>query len=82
MSKSKVCQHAKGWSQNTGLYTPFPIPDKPQDSVTMDFLLGLPRTQKVNDSILAVVDRFEKMAHFILYYKTNDATHVANMFFS
>jgi hypothetical protein len=46
LEQCKIFQNAKGKRQNTGLYQPFPIPEKPWDAISMDFVLGLPRTQK------------------------------------
>jgi hypothetical protein len=81
MDRCRICHHSKGKRQNAGLYKPLPIPERSCDAVRMNFILGMPRTQRGFDSIFVVVDRFYKMAHFISCQKTSDTTHIVNLFF-
>ena len=49
----------------SGLMQPLAIPEWKWDSISMDFVSGLPRTNKNFEAIWVIVDRLTKSAHFI-----------------
>jgi hypothetical protein len=61
-----VCQQAKVERiHSLGLLQPLSIPQGAWQDLTMYFIEGLPKSEGY-DSILVVVDRFSKYAHFFL----------------
>lgn len=61
-----TCQRVKTEHQRpAGLLQPMKIPEWKCEEVGMDFIVGLPRTQKGYDTIWVIVDRLTKVAHFL-----------------
>ncbi|WVZ85022.1 hypothetical protein U9M48_031986 [Paspalum notatum var. saurae] len=48
-----------------GMLQPLAVPAWKWEDVHMDFIVGLPRTQKGYDSIWVIIDRLTKSAHFL-----------------
>nr|GEX25864.1 RNA-directed DNA polymerase [Tanacetum cinerariifolium] len=82
IERCKICHITKTHGTNMELYTPLSIPEGPWEDVSLDFVLGLPRTQRNKDSMMVVVDRFSKMARFVPCSKTFDASQVARLYFA
>ena len=66
VSKCLMCQQVKVEHQvPSGLLNSIPIPQWKWDSISMDFVTGLPLTQRKHDFVWVIVDRLTKSAHFI-----------------
>ena len=59
-----TCQQNKvEQTRPVGLFHPLPIPEQKWESISMDFITGLPKVQG-KDCIYVVVDRLTKFVHF------------------
>jgi hypothetical protein len=59
---------------------PLPIPEWKWEVVTIDFITKLPRTVKQHDSIMVVVDKLTKVAHFIHVKTTHKETNIVEIY--
>lgn len=55
-NKCIACKQAKSTVLPHGLYTHLLVPTAPWIDIYMDFVLGLPRTRRVSDSIFVIID--------------------------
>lgn len=76
----QVCQQAKpDRNRYPGLLQPLPVPTSAWEMVSLDFVEGLPRSGQFN-SILVVVDKYSKFAHFIPLRHPFSALSVAKVY--
>ncbi|GAU35508.1 hypothetical protein TSUD_155390 [Trifolium subterraneum] len=81
VSRCIVCQQIKIEHQKpAGPLQPLEIPKWKWEHIAMDFVTGLPRNQKGEDSIWVIIDRLTKSAHFIAVKSTYKASQYAEIF--
>ena len=75
-----ICQQAKPKRvAYPGLLSPLPVPAKAWETVTMDFILGLPSSDQY-DCIMVVIDKFTKYGHFIPVKHPYTAQKISELF--
>ena len=72
--RSRTSRHAP-----FGILRPLPIPDRPWEHVSMDFVTGLPWSEG-NDAILVVVDQLSKMRHLVSCRTMIDTPTLAELY--
>ena len=78
-----VCRRIKAEHQKpAGLLQPLSIPEWKWDKIQMDFVTGLPKSQKGNDAIFVVIDQFSKVADFLPVKETITASQLATLYIS
>ncbi|CAL2270812.1 unnamed protein product [Prunus armeniaca] len=65
-----LCNTSKPSNRKLGLYLPLPVPSRTWESISIDFLGGLPKTKSRNDYLFVVVDCFSKIVILIPCKKT------------
>jgi hypothetical protein len=81
ISECVTCQQNKSeQTLLTGLLQPLPIPEQKWESISMDFITGLPKAQG-KDCIFVVVDRLTIFEHFFAISTEYNAVQVIELFF-
>ena len=81
VSECDTCQRVKASHlRSAGLLQPLSIPSWKWEDISMDFIVGLPKTSKGYDSIWVIVDRLTKSAHFLPVKTTHTAKQYAQLY--
>jgi hypothetical protein len=66
VARSDTCRCVKAVHMKTArLLQSLPIPTWKWEDISMDFIVGLPKTSKGFDSIWVIIDGLTKIAHFL-----------------
>lgn len=77
IKQCEMCQQVKYLTgKKQGVLQPLPIPTKPWQDLTMDFITGLPISSG-HTVVMVVVDRFSKQANFVALQPSCTASIVA-----
>jgi Reverse transcriptase (RNA-dependent DNA polymerase)/RNase H-like domain found in reverse transcriptase/Integrase zinc binding domain len=79
------CQKAKpARHKPRGFLRPLPVPSRPWETVTIDFITDLPPSRTYNgpawNSILVITDKFSKMAHYVPTKRKMSVTELIEVF--
>jgi hypothetical protein len=81
LAKCLECQQVKVEYQHlVGLLQPLPILEWKWETISMDFITGLPKSTKQNDAIMVMVEKLSNSAHFVPVKSTCKAIDIANIF--
>ncbi|KAL2246065.1 UNVERIFIED_CONTAM: Transposon Tf2-12 polyprotein [Sesamum indicum] len=83
VAKCMTCQQVKAEHQApAGKLRPLSIPEWKWEKITMDFVVGLPRTFRKHNTIWVIVDRLTKSAHFLPVRITDSLDKLAGLYIS
>jgi hypothetical protein len=81
VARCDTCKRVKAIHMKTaGPLQSLPIPTWKWEDISMDFIVGLPRTTKGYDSIWVIIDRLTKIAHFLPIKTDHPVTVYAQLY--
>jgi hypothetical protein len=81
IARCDVCQRVKAKHQRpAGLLQTLKVPMWKWEEVGMEFITGLPRSNRGHDSIWVIVDRLTKVAHFLPVKTTDRGQNLAELY--
>ena len=83
VSQCATCQQIKAEHQRSSdLLQPLKVPQRKWEHITMDFVVGLPRSQAGHDGIWVIVDQLTKTSHFLPFKTRWLVSKLAELFIS